>query len=471
MGSGPLRSGDSHGDLVKSVASSVNHLEEFDSNEMTRQVCDQLNQWVLNEHPEVDWRRDSLVDTLPVEYRELDDVKRLDSLTYTTTDVAFLQEAVWLRDIANRVRAGSFDDLEGAERLFDWTVRNLQLRAEPDDSSKYAYHEPRLSLLAARATPQERALVFASLARQSGLDVVMLALPQGEGQPLRPWVAALIHGDDYYLFDPWLGFPIPGPGGKGVATLAQVVADESLLRALDLDAKHRYPVESSQLHDIVPWIEAGPYFLTQRMKLLETRLAGGDKVVLTLDATSLAGRLPRSPALASPQIWPLAYEILRQHANLTPLLVNLLSIDLMAYAVQPQLAAGRALAFKGDLDPARKKLMSARPSDIDLREAKLPANRRAMIDAAKQLATFWLGQLAFDERDYPVAVDFFLKRMLREAPDGILAPAAQYNLARSYEVLKENAKAIALYNDDDSPQQYGNRVRARRLQQGASPAP
>jgi TolA-binding protein len=115
--------------------------------------------------------------------------------------------------------------------------------------------------------------------------------------------------------------------------------------------------------------------------------------------------------------------------------------------------------------------MSARPSDIDLRDMKLPPNRRAVIDAAKQLATFWLGQLAFEEHDYTVAVDFFLKRMLREAPDGILSPAAQYNLARSYEALNEIPKANELYNDDYSPQRFGNRLRARRLQQSLTKTP
>ena len=156
--SGPLRSGDSHGDLIKSVASSINHLEEFDSNEMSRQVCDQLNQWVLNEHPEVDWRRDPLVDTLPAEFRGLEEVKQLDSSTYTPTDVAFLQESIWLRDIAKRTQAGAFDDLETAERLFDWTVRNLQLAAEAEDPARRVYHAPRETLLTSRATAQERAL-------------------------------------------------------------------------------------------------------------------------------------------------------------------------------------------------------------------------------------------------------------------------------------------------------------------------
>ncbi len=343
----------------------------------------------------------------------------------------------------------------------------------------------------ARATAEQRAWIFSLLARQCGLDVVALALPRPDGPPCA-WVAALVKDQDLYLFDPRLGLPLAGAGGKGVATLAELAADDSLLRALDLDAKHRYGVESRDLESVVPWIEASPDFLAKCMRMIETRLAGANKIVLSVAPTVLAGRLEKIKHLAKPALWPLPFETLRQQAHLDAATREAVMKDLLPLE-SPQLSFGRALAFKGQLDEpdgrsakprrrgdiddieveaaprntvdeavgARRMLMAARPSDIELQSARLNARQRQLLADAKQMATFWLGMIAFEERDYPVAIDFFWNRMLREAPDGILAQAAQYNLARTYEASGDTSKAIALYNDDDSPQRHGNRLRAR----------
>ena len=72
-------------------------------------------------------------------------------------------------------------------------------------------------------TPLQCAWVFMLLARQAGLDVVLLAVPPiaKSGSNRRPWVAALFSSDDFYLFDFTYGLPIPGPNGEGIATLRQ----------------------------------------------------------------------------------------------------------------------------------------------------------------------------------------------------------------------------------------------------------
>ena len=60
---------------------------------------------------------------------------------------------------------------------------------------------------------------------------------------LRPWAIAVLIEGKLYLFDPALGLPIPAPGKIGLdrdgrldirpATLAEVAADDGLLRRLD----------------------------------------------------------------------------------------------------------------------------------------------------------------------------------------------------------------------------------------------
>lgn len=462
---GPQASADSGGELIKALAENINHMEEFDIRQMQMQVRDQLNQWVQSERPSVDWAPEPMLATLAEPLQKLAEVKSLAAEEYSVADVSFLQEAIWLRDIAKTAQKGQFDDLPLAERLFDWTVRNLQLQPDTGPGGTRLPHGPRDLLLSSRSTAEERAWIFTLLARQLGLDVVMLTLPD-QGHPRRVWLPALLLEKDLYLFDSRLGLPIPGPGGQGVATLAQAAADDSLLRALDLDAKHPYPVHAADLHDVVPWIEASPGYLSKRMKLVQSQLAGANNVVLSTNADALAGRLQEVPGLTSPVLWPLPYDVVEQRSHLTPELLQALTMEQSVYLFQPQLVAGRARQFKGEFEGpkgAKEVYMQARPSSSKLLEARMPPQQRKVYEDAKQAASFWLGIICYEEGDYPVAIDYFSKRTLEAAPDSPWTAAAQYNLARAYEATGQLDKAIELYEDDDSPQRHGNRLRARSL--------
>ncbi len=218
-------------ELVRSLAENINHLEEFEAQEMLLQVRDRLNEWVFSNRPSISWEKDPMIASLPGPLAQLRDVKGLAAEEFNSNDVVFLQESVWLRDVARTQQHGQLEDVPLAERLFDWTVRDLQLRGDVVPSPNRVLHTPRDILLLSRATVEERGWIFVLLARQLGLDAVMLFLPQADDQPPKPWAVALLHDNDLYLFDPRLGLPIPGPSGQGVATLAQVAADDSLLRA------------------------------------------------------------------------------------------------------------------------------------------------------------------------------------------------------------------------------------------------
>ena len=58
-----------------------------------------------------------------------------------------------------------------------------------------------------------------------------------ENPPSLYWLAALFANGQLYLFDTQLGLAIPGPDGKGVATLAQSLKDDALLRKMDLEGR------------------------------------------------------------------------------------------------------------------------------------------------------------------------------------------------------------------------------------------
>ena len=85
------------------------------------------------------------------------------------------------------------------------------------------------------------------------------------------WLAGLFSNGQLYLFDMRLGLPIPGPDGKGVATLEQIQKDDSLLRKLDLE-KSKYPVTAELAKSAHAYIVADPFELTLRASSARSRL-------------------------------------------------------------------------------------------------------------------------------------------------------------------------------------------------------
>ncbi|HEV3416640.1 MAG TPA: tetratricopeptide repeat protein, partial [Pirellulales bacterium] len=155
--------------------------------------------------------------------------------------------------------------------------------------------------------------------------------------------------------------------------------------------------------------------------------------------------------------------------------------------------AGRLLHFRGDYDGesgAKHFYMMARPGNDQLAEhvGELVSDYQIANDQAaspdiiqkygrvvfrrKQNATYWLGLISFDEGQYQTAEDYFRMAPLEVRPDvpSQWISAAKYNLARAYEAAGQPAEAIKLLEEDESPQRYGNRLRARRLKEEAKHA-
>ncbi len=475
--------------LFDSVADNLNRLEEFDMNQMMPQICDRLNQWYQQEKPDVVWQPDPLIQCLPEELREMPIMKMLDLIQYRMVDAWYLQESVWLRDASNGARGDAFDDLDVAGRLFDWTIRNVYLEPDRATSGNMNRHRPFETLLLGRGEAIDRAWVFMLLARQQGLDVVLLGFSEDGSKDVRPWLPALVTDGKLFLFDCRLGLPIPGPDGQPVATLAQVVADPELLRHLDLDAEHPYPVTAEDLQHVVALVEGSPQSLSRRMALVESRLAGDHKISLTSPGDALAERVKKLPHIADARLWQHPFKIWQRQATLGPEELQEAAREVAVFQAVPTLMTARSLYFKGDLEGengAKVHYMNARPADATIEDYRLPADtarklqredipqyeaaRIVLLRHAKQDASYWLGLACYEQDDYPVAVDYFAKRTIEATPDGPWTLAARYNLARTYEAMGRTDDAIALYESDTSPQSHGNKLRARRLRGETVPA-
>ncbi|MEX2111885.1 MAG: hypothetical protein WD845_01790, partial [Pirellulales bacterium] len=413
---GPSVRADVSDALFDSVADNLNRLEEFDINQMMPQICDRLNQWYNQKKPEVTWQRDPLIDGLPDELQTMRIMQTLDLMQYRMIDAWYLQESVWLRDVSKGARADAFDDLDVAERLFDWTIRNVYLEPERDGAGEANQHRPFETLLLGRGDALDRAWVFMLLARQQGLDVVLLATADEDGKNLKPWVPALLTRGELYLFDCRLGLPIPGPddSGKNVATLSQVVADDQLLRRLDLDAEHPYPVTADELKHVVALVEGSPHGLSQRMALVESRLSGEHKMSLTSPGNALAERVRQLPHIEGAKLWQHPFDIWLRQSTLGPAELQAAAREVAVFQAVPTLMTGRALYFKGNLDGehgAKVQLLNARPADSAIEDYRLPADlarrlkredipqheaaRIVLLRHAKQDASYWLGLICY----------------------------------------------------------------------------
>ncbi len=472
-------------------------------------LTEQLNRWMMTQKASPDWKRDPLVDGLPEPLRKLPDVENLDAMRFTTADGAALREAVWLRGISNLACGDAVATLERAQRLFDWTVRNIQLTSAPtgDDAKPALPCLPWHVLLLGRGSAEDRAWLFMLLARQQGLDVVLLRPAEAQRAALLGLLdASDKDGEQVYLFDAQLGLPLPGPAGQGVATLAQIAQDDQLLRQLDLDAEHAYPLSSSDVAGMTAEIEASPLYLQQRTALVESKLSGDQKLALSVEPSALVKRLQKVPQIGRVELWQLPYErllaltdrksegIQRLTAELEPFVAPFPHKKKKQFEVAALLWRGRvqhlAGNFTGDTG-ANYYYQLSRPPDAEIEQfasshgsqleqitdpqvkaqlAQAAQTALRLLRTTKQDASYWLGLVAFERGNYTTAIDYFEKRTLEASPDGPWTSGARYNLGRAYEALAQLPQAIDAYRIDDSPQRHGNLLRARRLEAEKKPA-
>ena len=473
--------------LLAGMVAVLAELDRYDDVRAAEQVFDRLVQWSHAARP-AEWRPDPLVATLPPDLRAAG-AEVLERPTFDGVgDMHAIRDRVWLADIARTARGGGVDEVEAATRLFQWTIRWLAAVSDPPMVPSEAvpgsrWFFPGEILLAGRGSPGQRAWIFLELLRQAGIDGVMLATPGRGGGPPRPWVPAAIIDGEAYLFEPAYGLPIPGPLGRGVATVRQAASDPAILAGLSLPGRP-YPVQAADLQHVAVLVAADAWSLSPRMTRLEAELASAHGVHVSIDASALAQRaratLP-GDEVAEPGLWPFPWETLaRRSLAAAPLADELGPLAVPLPAGNPRdpsqtfrpLFVGRLREFRGDLDgPAGAKAayLAARPSRraIAAAVAGLPEEQAAAATRGlvrmKEDATYWLGLLTLGEGEFEAAADYLGRMTLEASPDSRWTDAARVNLAAALVGLGRDAEAVACLDEDGSPQRFGSRLEARRL--------
>ena len=423
-----------------------------------------------------------------------------------------LREAVWFRNVSRWVAEDDRGDpLRSAIRLFDWTVRNIQLDDEPSsrngDGPEAVLQYPWETLLFGRGLARDRAWTFMLLARQERLDAALLATVDPEDpdkRRLKPLGIGVPVDGEVYVFDPGLGVPIPGPDGVRLddgeltihpATLSQLAADDSLSRQMDLDAEHPYDLRSSDFQKVVVLMETSPSYLTKRMKLVESRLSGEDRLVLTAAPEEQAASFKSCPQVVEVRRWEIPYATILQAIELGQRRAQWQSLQLLPFYlgpnVTPPLWKGRMYHFKGvfsgdpnaiifyqsarrsqrELDAQRHLLdQMSQLEGADANGLRIGSDAVRILEIAKMNAGYWLGLIHAHQGNNRSAIDYFQKRTIMAFPGGPWTHGAVYNLGRTFEAEKRFSEAIELYRlDGNSPCYAGNMIRTKWLESLTKP--
>jgi hypothetical protein len=418
-------------DSVVRALDYLERIDEFDEKSARSQAAYQLNRWLDEQKRNSSWQPDEMVKRLPRVVREKGVVETLGRLRFDTSDVKYVQESVWMRQLSRWVSqqpldplfAKSFESRKSelgefgteqlgiAHRLFDWTVRNIQLDellASPDEATAapkagtgdatataqaaepaairgipgpgYQF-EPTDVLLYGHGDVWQRMRVFTLMARQQRIDVVTLAFPGRTIPPRpRPWVSGVLLGNELYLFDMRLGMPIPRKGAEGVATLSEVLADPSLLKDLEIDEKHPYRIAPEDLAEVVALIDVVGPSLSQRLEMTERQLAGEHRTILSVPISPLAAKLRACKGITDVYLWSVPFEANWYSAAVENRLQNdpqaaaQHNFKYSMFLSRSPLVRGRITYLRGQIEnkedqPGAKSLLSqTRISDWNLRE-------------------------------------------------------------------------------------------------------
>ena len=518
---------------------SINKMYEFDSEEAGHQAVFYFNTWLESQQPGA-WQSDPLLETLPLPLRNAVELENVTRNKIIFRDTREIREALWLRDIARwAIELPSNDTLteewighvektqspEHAEtlrdvlRLFDWTIRNIQLVEPRPVAAPGMYPEfdaeigagysqlPEDSVLLGQADVWERGMVFMGLLNQRRIPGAVLATHSGDsgdsadsadsGDSVDLWACAVKVGDEIFLLDPALGLPLTAFGEGRLLTLNDLVADPELFRTFDFGDEHRYAMDKAD--DLIALVAAQPFSLTRSATVMQSRMTGESRWVLDVDPSEIASQFTEHPAISEARLWEMPIRAAIFHRT------NGIKVKTETASANERLRA-RYIFDEGPLSLARKlhirgmfaKHDGGKPGALiyyrDLRQTEDAiadiANDRPLLQlmgierdplepeevfvgnvraaqmlllASREHASYFLGLVHFETGSFQTSANWLEQRTLEDFPDGQWRLGAAYNLARALERTGEWTRARQLLLLSESPQRHGDLLRAKLI--------
>jgi hypothetical protein len=193
-------------------------------------------------------------------------------------DTGHIRNCLLFRSIARHIANAVEQDVDRCVSAFNLTTRHVALRVGGETEEPLTPFEV---LLLGRGTPADRAWVFAEILRQLSIDCVLVEPgTSNEGNPSHDFLVGAILEQGIYLFDPRIGVPIPGAGDAAQdavlvglpATLAEVRANDGLLRQLDPPDGPAYPLTAERLQRVTVRVMTQATLSAGRMAALQTVL-------------------------------------------------------------------------------------------------------------------------------------------------------------------------------------------------------
>jgi hypothetical protein len=493
-----IRPRETNSDHLQQALQIIDDLDAADFNQATTTSVFNFNLWSKLHDDDPQWVTPSLINTVPTELASTGLVQAIGGKRFIRLDINFLHETSWLHAIAQWVVADDLPhrvfwesykptiadedaskELTKALKLFDWTVRNIQLAPLLDYPTIPANTEGPV-----KTTPQlglpgpgysrtnrdvltlgvgdwwQRARIFVLLARQQGIDVVLLGLPAEFGKTNQPWLTAAIIGQELYLFDFNKGLPVLNAAKTEVVTLKQLQEDVNFAQTLFPVAHQQQPQET--LDGLVGLIEADVVAVSHRMAILEKYLTGERQMVLTVAPSIISLRLRTEHQINRSKIWLPIYEGYLFEAALHEKLVaqDAAALEFISsmrddslFREVPQLREGRFKLLRGVFDDdetnlgvkgdnGAKTLMMASRIPTKLIEGMLenediqqalgllkPADapvflwRQTLVDKqrtfvrAKDYASFYIAMIHMEQGHYQDAIEWFERRTIINATE------------------------------------------------------
>ncbi|MBI1314961.1 hypothetical protein GC176_27020 [bacterium] len=213
-------------------------------------------------------------------------VERVLRRRFVTRDATHARDAIWAQQAVTHVRPENDTAASRITALFYYTVDTVRLSPESTDELPLGPFE---TAYFGRGSAAARAWVFSTLLNELRVPAAILTLPEGSDAAETPRLVGALLDGQLHLYDVALGLPIPAPETtndqessvlpQSVASLAQVMADESLLRQLATEGRP-YPVTSEALKQATVEIIGDTTLWSRRMEGLSEALTGDQAVTL-----------------------------------------------------------------------------------------------------------------------------------------------------------------------------------------------